>query len=65
MRSAGLARSLHTVKQHDLSVTTDERSSSFATWNHIVHKPAFLEVPLCPLSINRQVRLGDFLFTGE
>jgi len=27
--------------------------------------PAFLEVPLCPMSINRQVRLGDFLFTGE
>lgn len=32
---------------------------------HLTHMPAFLEVPLGPMSINRQVRLGDFLFTGE
>jgi hypothetical protein len=32
---------------------------------HLTALPAFLEVPLRPMSINRQVRLGDFLFTGE
>jgi len=32
---------------------------------HLAPVPAFLEVPLRPMSINRQVRLGDFLFTGE
>jgi hypothetical protein len=33
--------------------------------HHVATVPAFLEVPLRPMSINRQVRLGDFLFTGE
>ena len=46
MRSAGAARSLHTVKRYDSSVTTDERSQHFAAWNHRVYRPAFLEVPL-------------------
>jgi hypothetical protein len=32
---------------------------------HLTRLPAFLEVPLRPMSINRQVRPGDFLFTGE
>jgi len=32
---------------------------------HFATEPAFLEVPLRPMSINRQVRPGDFLFTGE
>ena len=64
MRDTDLARSLHTAKMNDLSVTTDERSST-SRGEHPVLMPAFLEVPLCPMSINRQVRLGDFLFTGE
>lgn len=65
MRSAGPARSLHSVKINDPSVTPDERSQVLTLCSHQTPKSAFLEVPFSLMSINRQVRLGDFLFTGE
>jgi hypothetical protein len=64
MSRALLARSLHATIMNDLSVTTDERSSPFV--NDVTHSDASVfRGALAPTSINRQVRLGDFLFTGE
>ncbi|WP_221034130.1 hypothetical protein, partial [Pseudomonas marginalis] len=61
-RAQTMARSLHAAIKNDLSVTTDERSSFPVSK---VIRRRFWRCPCVPMSINRQVRLGDFLFTGE
>ncbi|HCN62027.1 MAG TPA: hypothetical protein DIT33_01345 [Pseudomonas sp.] len=51
-------RSLHVLLVDDLVVTPDRRSHGKGT-------ATIFGGALVLMSINRQVRLGDFLFTGE
>ncbi len=60
-------RSLHVIAMNDLPVTSDKRSQGkfWALVFLYISRATIFGGALVLMSINRQVRLGDFLFTGE